>query len=197
MSPRSIRHILVGAAVALPMALCAVMHMPQAAAAVEPESTTARFYVTLYGFVDNSPPSADISNPVIHSKAGGTGTFDDPVTFATDVREEKPGTIVYYPFLKKYFIMEDTCDECTKDWATSAGNGDNPVPPRNGHRWRIDLWAGGDSRSLKQPDKDDLLNCEDSLTQDNGGDVILNPASNLPVDTTPIYNASTRKCFTP
>lgn len=160
--------------------------------AVAVASSTARFYVTLYGYVDNTPPSATISNPVIHRKAGGTGTYSDPVTFATDTREEKPGTIVYYAYLQKYFIMEDTCDECTADW--SGNNGDNPVPPRNGHRWRIDLWAGGDKRSLHEPDKSALLNCEDALTQDNGGTVTLNPPRNLPVDTTPIYNVSTRKC---
>ena len=164
-------------------------------AAVAPKASTALFYVTLYGFVDNSPPSAIISNPVIHSKAGGTGTFSDPITFATDTREEKPGTIVYYSYLKKYFIMEDTCTECSKDW--TGNNGDNPTPVRDGHRWRIDLWAGGTSADLKNPGKQALLDCEDNLTQDNGGQVTLNPASNLPVSTTPIFNTSTNKCYTP
>jgi hypothetical protein len=161
------------------------------AAAVH-KASTARFYVTLYGFVDNTPPSADISNPVIHSQAGGTGTYTDPVTFATDTREEKPGTIVYYAYLQKYFIMEDTCSECSTDW--TGNNGDNPVPPRNGHRWRIDLWAGGDKRSLHDPDMTALLDCENALTQDAGGIVTLNPAKNLPVDKTPIYNVNTRAC---
>jgi hypothetical protein len=169
----------------------------QAATTAKPKATSAVFYVTLYGFQDNSPPSAIISNPQIHQTAGGTGTFADPVTFATDIHEEKPGTIVYYGFLKKYFIMEDTCTECSKDFNTKKGNGDNPVPPRNGHRWRIDMWAGGDKRSLNEPDKSALLNCEDALTQGNGGTVIVNPPNNEPVDTTPIYNANTRQCFTP
>jgi hypothetical protein len=169
----------------------------QTAPTAKPKSTSGVFYVTLYGFVDNSPPSAIISNPQIHQTAGGTGTFSDPVTFATDIHEEKPGTIVYYGFLKKYFIMEDTCTECSKDFNTKAGNGDNPVPPRAGHRWRIDMWAGGDKRSLKDPDKTALLDCENALTQNNGGTVIVNPPSNEPVDTTPIYNANTRQCFTP
>jgi hypothetical protein len=174
----------------------ATPHARATAPAAAPAATsTARFYVTLYGFVDNTPPSADISNPIIHSQAGGTGTYADPVTFATDTREEKPGTIVYYAYLQKYFIMEDTCDECSKDW--TGNNGDNPVPPRNGHRWRIDLWAGGDSRSLHNPDKAALLNCENNLTQDTGGIVTLSPAKNLPVDTTPIYNVNTRQCQTP
>ncbi len=200
MSRRFARRLLpAGAMVALVVTLGLVQGAPvsQAAPTAAPRSTSAAFYVTLYGFVDNSPPSAIISNPQIHSKAGGTGTFADPVTFATDKKEEAPGTIVYYPFLKKYFIMEDTCTECSKDFNTKAGNGDNPVPPRNGHRWRIDLWAGGDKRSLHNPDKSALLNCEDALTQNNGGTVVLNPPNNEPVDTTPIYNVNTRKCFTP
>ncbi|KAA2255460.1 hypothetical protein F0L68_28245 [Solihabitans fulvus] len=201
MSPKLVRFLTFGIMTALLVSLAlvrdaAVGGADQAAAATQAHSSTARFYVTLYGFVDNSPPSAIISNPVIHSKAGGTGTYKDPVTFATDTREEKPGTIVYYAYLKKYFIMEDTCTECSKDWS-GGGNGDNPVPPRNGHRWRIDLWAGGDKSSLHEPDKSALLDCENALTQDAGGDVTLNPPSTLTVDTTPIYNKQTRQCYTP
>jgi hypothetical protein len=197
-SRRSARWLAAGGAVTLALTLAWGVSLSQAnaAPAAKPAATsTARFFVTLYGFVDNSPPSAIISNPVIHSKAGGTGTYQDPVTFATDTREEKPGTIVYYAYLKKYFIMEDTCTECSKDW--TGNNGDNPVPPRNGHRWRIDMWAGGDKRSLHNPDKQALLACEDALTQSNGGIVTLSPPKTLPVDTTPIYNANTRTCFTP
>jgi len=203
MSPRLVRRLLPTTAIlALVVALGVVQgaagaSSSQAATTAKPKATSAVFYVTLYGFVDNSPPSAIISNPQIHQTAGGTGTFADPVTFATDIHEEKPGTIVYYGFLKKYFIMEDTCTECSKDFNTKKGNGDNPVPPRNGHRWRIDMWAGGDKRSLNEPSKSALLNCEDALTQGNGGTVIVNPPNNEPVDTTPIYNANTRQCFTP
>ncbi len=145
---------------------------------------TIHAFVTLYGFVDNSPPSAIISNPQIHQTAGGTGTLADPVTFATDTREAKPGTIVYDPFLKKYFIMEDTCTECTADW-------------NNGHKYRIDMWAGGDKNSLHDPEKSALLDCEDALTQDAGTNVIFNPPAGLTVDTTPIFDAHTLKCWTP
>jgi hypothetical protein len=145
---------------------------------------TIHSYVTLYGFVDNSPPSAIIAYPQIHKTAGGTGTFADPVTFATDAREAKPGTIVYDPFLKKYFIMEDGCTECTQDW-------------NNGHKYRIDMWAGGDKNSLHDPEKTALLNCEDALTQDNGTNVIFNAPAGLTVDPTPIFNASTLQCWRP
>jgi len=203
MTRGSLRFLAIGAMVALVAVLGLVRgissnsNQASAATMAVPHSTNALFYVTLYGFVDNSPPSAIISNPVIHQKAGGTGTFSDPVTFATDKREEKPGTIVYYSFLQKYFIMEDTCTECTADFNGPPGNGDNPTPVRSGHLWRIDLWAGGDKRSLHDPDMTALLNCEDNLTQNNGGQVTLNPPSNLPVDTTPIYNAATRQCMSP
>jgi hypothetical protein len=199
MSRRLLRILAAGVMVTLVVVLGLVrgMSSPDASAATTPKASSALFYVTLYGFVDNSPPSAIISNPVIHQKAGGVGTFSNPVTFATDIHEEKPGTIVYYSFLQKYFIMEDTCTECSADFRGPPGNGDNPTPVRAGHLWRIDLWAGGDKRSLKNPDKTALLNCEDNLTQNNGGQVIVNPPNNLPVDTTPIYNASTRKCMSP
>jgi hypothetical protein len=169
---------------------------PLGGAAPTKAATTILSYVTLYGFVDNSPPSAIISNPRIHRTAGGTGTFADPVTFATDIREFRPGTIVYYSYLKKYFIMEDTCSECSKDWS-GGGNGDNPTPRVHGHQYRIDLWAGGDKASLHNPEKKALLACEDALTQPNGGNILVNAPSGLPVVTTPIFNAKTRACQKP
>src|SRR5262249_21475793 len=69
-------------------------------------------FLTFYGFWDNSPPGVDIAHPVIHSGAGGKGTFNDPITFAVAPQVQnvmKPGTKIYVNFLKKYFIMEDDC----------------------------------------------------------------------------------------
>ncbi|WP_235857840.1 hypothetical protein [Marimonas lutisalis] len=44
---------------------------------------TMQAYVTGYSFWDNTPPgSAQIARPVIHRKAGGSGTYSDPVTVA-------------------------------------------------------------------------------------------------------------------
>jgi hypothetical protein len=82
-------------------------------------------------------------------------------------------------------------------YVTLYGYVDNPTPKRDGHYWRIDLWAGGNSSDLKNPGKAALLACEDALTQDSGGQVTLNPASSLPVDTTPIFNTTTNKCYQP
>ena len=76
--------------------------------------------------------------------------------------------------------FERRCVECDHDW-------------NNGHKFRTDLWAGGDKNSLKNPEKSALLNCEYSLTRHT--QIIVNPPSNLPVDKTPIFNAKTRACF--
>jgi hypothetical protein len=40
-----------------------------------------------------------------------------------------------------------------------------------------------------------VINCEDNLTQT--GTVIINPPSNEPVSTTPLFNSSTNKCYSP
>ena len=65
----------------------------------------------------------------------------------------------------------------------------------SGKKWHIDLWAGGDKDSTKNPEKSALLNCEDALTRN--GQIIINPAGNLPVDTKPIFDPKTRTCHHP
>jgi hypothetical protein len=142
------------------------------------ETTKTGVYITCYGWLDNSPPGGDIAYPVIHSTAGGAGTYANPVTFATDKSEISVGSRIYVPFLKKYFIMEDDCVECDSNWS-------------HGKHWHVDLWTGGKTSSGNA-----LLNCEDSLTQ-NSGTIILNPASNHKVVTTPLFNSSTKKCYVP
>src|SRR5262245_37696334 len=72
--------------------------------------------VTSYGYNDNNDPlgnygTAVIEYPQIHDIATeDLGTYDQPVTFASDASEFAPGTIIYVPHLEKYFIMEDGCD---------------------------------------------------------------------------------------
>lgn len=137
-----------------------------------------QMFVTFYGWLDNSPPGADIAYPQIHSQAGGTGTFSDPITFATDQNELAPGTIVYVPYVQKYFIMEDDCAECDSDWG-------------NGMR-HIDLWTGGNSNS-----GNDLINCEDNLTQNGDVPVVVNPPTGLTVSSQVLFNSNTHACFSP
>jgi hypothetical protein len=126
--------------------------------------------ITFYGFPDNSPPGNGIAFPVIHDGAGGTGTFSNPITFATDQAEHRPGTRLYVPFLQKYFIMEDDCVECDNDW-------------NNGHKRHVDLWTQSDADSDPQA----VIDCEDTLTQDRGT-YIVNPSRNMAVDTTPLFD---------
>ena len=125
----------------------------------------------------NSPPGCDIAYPQIHQCAGGTGTYSDPITFATDQDELAPGTIVYYSYLHRYFIMEDDCVECDQDW--------------NNGKAHIDLWIGGEGG-----DSNAVINCEDALTQDSA-DVDVNPPSDEQVDTTPLFDSSTNTCYDP
>ena len=153
-------------------------------------STTRNFLVTLYGWPDNSPPGnaiaypADEGNPTLHNVASGTGTYADPITYATDKAELPIGTKVYYPFLHRYFIMEDDCVECDEDW---TGQGPDGGPGL----YHIDLWIGGQNGNST-----DVINCEDNLTQ-NSAPAIVNPPSNEPVDTTPLFNSSGNKCYDP
>jgi hypothetical protein len=152
-------------------------------------ASTQQMFLTFYGWYDNTPPGADISYPQIHDTAGGKGTFADPITFATTTKMLKAGTKVWVPRVKKYFIMEDSCQECGDDW---SGHGPNGGP---GLR-HIDLWLGG-----KGGNAFDAINCEDALTHYNDDNtptlepVVVSPPSNEPVDTTPLFKSG--KCYNP
>jgi hypothetical protein len=80
--------------------------------------------------------------------------------------------------------MEDDCTECDEDW-TGAGPDGGPG------LYHIDLWVGGQGGNSNS-----VINCEDDLTQDSAS-VIFDPPSNEPVDTTPLFNSSTNKCYDP
>jgi len=136
-------------------------------------STTRNFFVTLYGWPDNSPPGDGTAFGSGH--AGGVGTFAHPITFATDQHELKPGTKVYYPFLHRYFIMQDECVACDHDWSH--------------HKWHIDLWIGGKGENANK-----VIACEEKLTK-GSAQVIVNPPANKPVDTTPLFKKG--KCYNP
>jgi hypothetical protein len=139
------------------------------------DSQTLQVNVTSYGYNDNDNGSgsygtAVIAYPQIHSLATeGSGSYDDPVTFATDENEFAPGTIIYVPHLQKYFIMEDGCVECTSDW--------------NNGVYHVDLWMGPNDGMQPEPALDD---CEALVTRDNA-DIVVNPDPGLPVDTTPMF----------
>lgn len=141
---------------------------------------TQNVEITFYGSYDNDPSgSLNISNPVIHQQAGGTGTFADPLTFASPAGtgEYTVGTKIYVPLVQKYFIREDTC---ATSW--TAPNGCGAVT-------HVDLYVGNPSDSKA------VVACEDSLTPSANGQIIINPPSNLPYDPTPIWTQSTNTCM--
>jgi hypothetical protein len=135
--------------------------------------------MTLYGWPDNSPPGNSIAYAQIHMNgAGGTGTYADPITFATDSGEEAPGTIIYVPAFLKYGIMEDGCVACSSDWS-------------NGMKYHFDFWLNSDASANSQA----VQNCEGMWTQ-NSTVVEIGPPPGRMVDPTPLYNIQTNTCST-
>jgi hypothetical protein len=155
-------------------------------------------YITWYGFNDNSCqvesehncntiafPHSDGYATKHDIATEGTGTYADPITFATAAKDSgspaefAPGTIIYVPYVHKYFVMEDSCYECGQEWFTSSPH------------YHVDLWMGPSYGSENDP----LMNCEDSLTlgsTNNGsGVIIVNPPTNLTVDTNPLFTNNT------
>jgi len=136
---------------------------------------TVDVYVTFYGGPDNDPPgSTDIAYPNgRHGSAGGTGTYADPITLATDPRELPPGTVVYAPQWQKYFVMEDDCEDCITEWGASR-------------RPHVDLWLGAAGNGL--------LACEEKLTPAGRVPLEINPPADRPVDPAPLYDPATGRC---
>jgi 3D (Asp-Asp-Asp) domain-containing protein len=130
--------------------------------------------VTYYAAADNDPPgSAEIAYPNSrHADAGGTGTFADPLTLATDPREIRPGTLVYYPRLGKYFVMEDDCAPCIRQWTEH----------RTPH---VDLWMSSTTR-------DAVEDCEAALSPDDPDTILVNPPPGLPIDRRALYDTAGR-----
>ena len=72
--------------------------------------------ISFFGYPDNSPPGAGLAfTNCGHSLAGGTGSYDDPITFATATDGDfQICEIVYLPYLRKYARYEDDCEQCSK-----------------------------------------------------------------------------------
>lgn len=137
---------------------------------------TKKFYITYYGWPDNDPPGRNTAYPKTrfkkskHESAGGTGTFKDPITFASYKDTIPIGTIYYVPYIKKYIIMEDQCASCDQ-----SGN-------------HIDIWM---ESTENNPEK--VYECQRNWTR-NGELVVVNPSPNLPVITVPLFNTQQSVC---
>jgi hypothetical protein len=132
-------------------------------------------YVTFYGFDDNDDGNPAhlgtgiISNASIHGFANeDLGTYERPGTLATDQSFLVPGTKVYVPALQRYYVMEDTCVECSEDWAQD--------------KLHVDLYVSGTGPELAA--------CENRLTMQSTK-IIIDPPSDLPVRTGSACNAAT------
>jgi hypothetical protein len=158
---------------------------PAKAAPVLAASSSERFvntvYTTAYTWHDNTPAgSAEISNPVLHKTAGGTGTFNDPVTIAVghslatgeDVLDFPAGTRIYLPDVRRYFIVEDTCGDGNDPENGPCHQGTN-ADGTNSTLW-LDMWIGGQSMNASDAD-----NCAGKLTDVHTA--VFNPASNYAV----------------
>lgn len=98
---------------------------------------------------DNSPPGAAIAHDCGRGyTAGGSGSYDDPLTFASVPGQYNECEIVWDPYTEKYLRNEDDCATCSGTW--------------------IDIWTGSNSENGGQAQ----LNCEDDLTPDHGHNVI-------------------------
>ncbi|MCK4862050.1 MAG: hypothetical protein KAS85_09090 [Rhodobacteraceae bacterium] len=143
--------------------------------------TSFNIYLTGYSYWDNTPPgSAEISKPVIHRKAGGRGTYSDPITIAVghviigkrQTLDYKAGTRFYIPSLRKYVIVEDVCGDGHRPQDGPCHTG------RNGLPW-LDIYVDG-SRSRSG----DATQCARRITSVQN--IIMNPGRDYPVVSGPL-----------
>ncbi len=131
---------------------------------LDPTETAVPVFLTAYTHYDNDPPgSAAISHPILHSLAGGVGTYTDPITLAvgfTDAGPDiEPGTKYYVPHLQRYVIVEDICAACH--------------PGYEGLTW-VDIWIDGVEMTAADSDL-----CARSVTRKTT--IIKNPKPTYPV----------------
>ncbi|MGE5335122.1 MAG: hypothetical protein ACM3N4_10515 [Nitrososphaerota archaeon] len=136
---------------------------------------TQQVYITFYAAYDNDPPgSREIAYPGAsprHAQATvDLGTYDHPITLASDQRWLPAGTRVYVVSLHKYYIMEDECVSAVNEYSAN----------RTKH---IDLYLS-DSTSSR------VIAAEEEATgnADATRAIVVNPPAGLPVDTTPLYS---------
>lgn len=134
-------------------------------------------FLTGYSYWDNTPPgSGAISKPVVHNRAGGTGTFENPITIAVghviENRQQtldfQPGTRFYIERLRKYAIVEDVCGDGTRPQDGPCHTG------YKGRPW-LDIYIGGKSVTASH-----TTACARSITDFQH--VIINPRRGYPVN---------------
>ncbi|MBT1004351.1 hypothetical protein KIH31_17330 [Paenarthrobacter sp. DKR-5] len=142
-------------------------------------------YTTAYTWFDNTPPgSSSISYPVLHRTAGGTGTYGDPVTVAVghskasgkDVPDFSPGTRIYLPDVRRYFMVEDSCGDGPKPEDGPCHQGRNA--DGSGSTIWLDVWIGGEGGTAREARR-----CASRVTGPKGTmhTAVFNPARDFAV----------------
>jgi hypothetical protein len=153
---------------------------PVAASAGERE---IQAYMTGYSYFDNTPAgSPSISHPIVHRQAGGTGTYEDPITVAVGhskaggqhTLDWPAGTRFYVPAMSRYLIVEDTCG----DGAAPQNGACHTGYPSPASTW-LDVWVDGRDGSSSSADS-----CMGNLTGVHA--VIVNAGPGRPVSAGPI-----------
>lgn len=133
-------------------------------------------YVTGYSYWDNTPPgSTAIARPVVHRRAGGTGTYNDPITIAVghslaggrQTLDFPAGTRFYIEGLRKYAIVEDVCGDGPNPQATGCARG------KQGRPW-LDLYIGGAKSNARA-----ATACAEAITKFHT--IVINPGRAYPV----------------
>jgi hypothetical protein len=157
-------------------------------AVAQQTSKTFTAYITGYSYWDNTPVgTAQIALPVVHDRAGGRGTYDDPVTLAVghsisggrSTPDVPAGTRFYIERLQKYAIVEDVCGDgqAPQNGPCHTGHG--------GHPW-FDVYVGGEKTNAQM-----AAACARSITDLQT--VIINPSPNLPVSAGAVADSNCRK----
>ncbi|KAI4116351.1 MAG: hypothetical protein LQ345_003206 [Seirophora villosa] len=141
---------------------------------------------TFYGYPDNDPPGPATAYNCggRNFVAGGSGTYSNPLTFASAPGEFSTCEVIYVPYLKKYARFEDYCAQCSQSIPLSKDVIQTRLTQKLATDWRsgkyhIDLWTGSSTVNGGQ----NQINCENALTP-NAQSIVRQPPSTLPVDCT-------------
>ncbi|KAF2753783.1 hypothetical protein EJ05DRAFT_514718 [Pseudovirgaria hyperparasitica] len=100
------------------------------------------------------------------ARAGGDGSYDKPLTYATKKGGSlhKPCEITWFPYLKKYLVMADICTGCNDK--------------------QIDIWIGdGDGGQAE-------LNCENNSPSGGGHKLIRDGSNGHSPNTNKLWSSS-------
>jgi hypothetical protein len=140
-------------------------------------------YMTGYSYFDTTPAgSPSTSHPIVHRQAGGTGTYEDPITVAVGhsaaggehTLDWAAGTRFYVPAMSRYLIVEDTCGNgaAPQNGACHTGH------PSSASTW-LRVWVDGRDGGSSAADS-----CMGRLTRVHA--VIVDPGPGRPVNAGPI-----------